>query len=206
MVPMGSDAPLEPHGASNQAGSAGRGWTGRLLVAMPALRASVFERSVILLLDHDADGSLGVVLNQPLEVPVGQVLPAWEGAVAEPVVLFGGGPVATNSALAVGVLAAQVPEPLGWRAMYDRVGLVDLDAPVEVLAGAVVGVRVFAGYAGWSPGQLEGEVEEGAWLVVDGDAADLLDASPADLWARVLRRQPDEAQLLATFPTDPALN
>lgn len=195
---MASNASREPSGRA--------GWTGRLLVATPALRASTFERAVVLLLDHDADGSLGVVLNQPLEVPVGQVLPAWGGSVSAPDVLFGGGPVSTDSALAVGVLAEQVPEPLGWRAMYDRVGLVDLDAPHEVLDGAVVGLRVFAGYAGWSPGQLEGEVEEGSWLVVDAGPQDLLDASPQDLWSRVLRRQPDETRLLATYPADPALN
>lgn len=195
---MAGNASREPCGRA--------GWTGRLLVATPALRASTFERAVVLLLDHDADGSLGVVLNQPLEVPVGQVLPAWAGSVSAPDVLFGGGPVSTDSALAVGLLAEQVPEPLGWRAMYDRVGLVDLDAPHEVLDGAVVGLRVFAGYAGWSPGQLEGEVEEGSWLVVDSGPQDLLDASPQDLWSRVLRRQPDESRLLATYPADPAMN
>lgn len=182
------------------------GWTGRLLVATPALRASVFERSVVLLLDHDADGSLGVVLNHPLEVPVGQVLPTWAGSVSAPDVLFGGGPVSTDAALAVGVLAEQVPEPLGWRSMYDRVGLVDLDAPHEVVDGAVVGLRVFAGYTGWASGQLEAEVEEGSWLVVHADRGDLLDESPQDLWSRVLRRQPDESRLLSTYPADPAMN
>ncbi len=195
--------------ATNTGGSAdpgAPGWTGRLLVATPALRASIFERSVILLLDHDSDGSLGVVLNHPLEVTVEQVLPAWAGSVTAPDVLFGGGPVSTDAALAVGVLADEVPEPLGWRPMYDRVGLVDLDAPHEVVDGAVLGLRVFAGYAGWSPGQLEGEVEEGSWLVVDAGPQDLLDASPQDLWPRVLRRQPDDTRLLATYPPDPALN
>ncbi len=181
-------------------------WTGRLLVATPALRSGPFERRVVLLLDHDADGSLGVVLNHPLEVPVEQVLPAWADSVSAPDVLFGGGPVSTDAALAVGVLAAEVPEPLGWRQMYDRVGLVDLDAPHEVVDDAVVGLRVFAGYAGWSPGQLEDEVAEGAWLVVDAMPDDLLDASPHDLWARVLRRQPDDTRLLATYPVDPTSN
>ncbi len=181
-------------------------WTGQLLVATPALRASTFERSVILLLDHDSDGSLGVVLNQPLEVLVGRVLPDWAGAVSSPGVLFGGGPVATDAALAVGVLTEAGLEPLGWRALYDRIGLVDLDAPAEVLNGAVLGLRVFAGYAGWAPGQLEEEVDEGSWLVVDARLGDLLDPSPQDLWPRVLRRQPDETRLLSTYPPDPALN
>lgn len=182
------------------------GWTGRLLVATPVLRASPFERRVVLLLDHDADGSLGVVLNDPLEVPVHSVLPGWAESVSAPDVLFGGGPVSTDAALAVGVLAAETPEPLGWRQMYERVGLVDLDAPHEVVDDAVIGLRVFAGYAGWSPGQLEDEVDEGCWLVVDALPQDLLDASPHDLWPRVLRRQPDQTRLLATYPADPSAN
>jgi putative transcriptional regulator len=182
------------------------GWTGRLLVATPVLRSSPFERRVVLLLDHDADGSLGVVLNDPLEVPVHSVLPSWAQSVSAPDVLFGGGPVSTDAALAVGVLAAESLEPLGWRSMYERVGLIDLDAPHEVIDSAVIGLRVFAGYAGWSAGQLEDEVEEGCWLVVDALQQDLLDGSPHDLWSRVLRRQPDETRLLATYPADPTAN
>jgi len=191
-------------GSPSESGQAG--WTGRLLVATPVLRSSPFERRVVLLLDHDADGSLGVVLNDPLEVPVHSVLPAWSESVSAPDVLFGGGPVSTDAALAVGVLAAESAEPLGWRQMYERVGLVDLDAPHEVVDGAVIGLRVFAGYAGWSAGQLEDEVEEGCWLVVDALQQDLLDGSPHDLWSRVLRRQPDETRLLATYPADPTAN
>jgi putative transcriptional regulator len=182
-------------------------YAGRLLVASPMLRDPNFARTVVLILDHDHTGTLGVVLNRPLEVEVRDVLPDWTGDVSEPSSLFGGGPVATDSALAIGVLTSTSDEtPLGWRAMYGRVGLVDLDTPVEVLAGALTGLRIFAGYAGWSPGQLDDEIAEGSWLVVDGADDDLTTESPIDLWAQVLRRQPGNVRLLATCPEDPTQN
>ncbi|MGH3423328.1 MAG: YqgE/AlgH family protein [Nocardioidaceae bacterium] len=180
---------------------------GRLLLALPALADGPFRRSVVLVLDHDADGALGVILNQPLDADVDDVLPEWGGVVTDPHALFQGGPVATDSALAVGLLSAGAGDsPIGWRSMFGRVGLVDLDVPVETLEGAIAGLRVFAGYAGWSPGQVEAEIDEGSWLVVDGDEQDLVAANPWDLWRTVLRRQRGDAAMLATFPDDPGMN
>lgn len=180
---------------------------GRLLVALPALSEGPFRRSVVLILDHDTDGALGVILNQPLEAEVGDVLPEWGGVVAAPVALFQGGPVATDSALALGLLAPSTGDsPIGWRSMFGRVGLVDLDVPVETLQHAITGLRVFAGYAGWSPGQVEAEIEEGSWLVLDADEHDLVAANPWELWRTVLRRQGGDAAMLATYPDDPGMN
>jgi putative transcriptional regulator len=167
---------------------------------------------VVLVLDHDSSGTLGVVLNRPTDVPVGDVLPDWRSDVSPPGTLFGGGPVATDSALAVGVLAGPVDGDdavsglVGWRSMFGRVGLVDLDTPVEVVGGALQGLRIFAGYAGWKPGQLEGEIEVGAWLIVDGQDGDLTTLTPVQLWADVLRRQSGDARFLATHPADPSHN
>lgn len=180
---------------------------GRLLLAMPVMTEGPFRRSVVLVLDHDSDGALGVVLNQPLDEDVSDVLPDWSDIVTTPHALFQGGPVATDSALAVGLLSAGTADsPIGWRSMFGRVGLVDLDVPVETLQGAIDGLRVFAGYAGWSPGQLESEVDEGAWLVTAAEDGDLLAANPWDLWRTVLRRQPGDAAMLSTYPEDPAMN
>lgn len=180
---------------------------GRLLVATAALVDPNFSRSVVLLLDHDEDGSLGVVLNRPSPVPVRSVLPAWGDSAGEPAVLFEGGPVSPDAALAV----ACVPdlggtEPLGFRRLFGTVGIVDLDTPVEVLAPAVTDLRVFAGYAGWGAGQLEGEIEEGSWVVVDSTVHDVFSATPGSLWSEVLRRQPGELAWLSTRPADPTQN
>jgi putative transcriptional regulator len=186
--------------------------TGRLLVATPILADPNFARTVVMVLDHDRSGALGVVLNRPTEVPVAEVLPDWRADVSPPDTLFGGGPVATDSALAVGVLAGAADDDeaaeglVGWRSMFGRVGLVDLDTPVEVVGGALQGLRIFAGYAGWSPGQLEAELEEGAWLVVEGHDSDLTTTRPERLWSDVLRRQPDDSRFLVTYPSDPTHN
>jgi len=182
-------------------------YTGKLLVAAPAMADPNFHRCVVLVLDHDSTGTLGVILNRALDLPVADVLPDWTGDVSTPETIFGGGPVAPDSALAVGVLAVQADEaPLGWREMHGRVGLVDLDTPAEVLAGALMGMRVFAGYAGWQSGQLEAEVAEGAWLVLDALVEDVVTGTPELLWTNVLRRQVGDLRLLATCPIDPALN
>ncbi len=182
-------------------------YTGMLMVAAPTLSDPNFSRSVVLVLDHDHTGTLGVILNRALDVPVAAVLPDWAHSVSRPRSLFGGGPVATDSALAVGVLHVQPAEaPPGWRPMYGRVGLVDLDVPVEILSDALVGMRVFAGYTGWSPGQLEAEIEAGGWVVLDAHDDDIVTAAPERLWRQVLRRQLDDARFLATYPVDPDLN
>ena len=180
---------------------------GRLLVAMPMLSEGTFWRSVVLLLDHDEDGALGVILNHPVHAQVDDVLPDWSDLVAEPDALFEGGPVATDSALAVGLLSPNIDDtPLGWRQMFGRVGLVDLDVPVAAVEDALVGLRVFAGYAGWGAGQLEAEIEEGSWIVVDSIDNDLLVANPWNLWREVLRRQDSDLRMLSTYPDDPAMN
>ncbi|WP_375002884.1 YqgE/AlgH family protein [Aeromicrobium sp. CTD01-1L150] len=178
---------------------------GRLLVATPAIEGGPFLRSVVYVLDHDEDGALGVIVNHPLDADVDDVLPAWGSLVNAPVCLFDGGPVAMDSALAVGVLNAPEATPAGWRPMAGRVGLVDLAGPLPD-DGQLVGMRVFAGYAGWSAGQLESEIEEGSWVVVDAEEGDLLSPQPEELWRHVLRRQEDDLRLWATLPADPNVN
>jgi putative transcriptional regulator len=177
---------------------------GRLLVATPAIESGPFLRSVVFMLDHDGDGALGVIVNRPLDSEVDEVLPDWAGFVNAPVCLFDGGPVAMDSALALGVIADTAP-PLGWRQMAGRVGLVDLEGPLPS-TGDFAGLRVFAGYAGWGPGQLEDEVEEGSWLVVDAEDADLISPQPETLWREVLRRQDSDVRFWTTFPDDPSAN
>lgn len=134
--------------------------TGRLLVATPALADPNFDRAVVLLLDHDEEGSLGVVLNRPTPVGVGDILEPWARLAGEPGVVFQGGPVSLDSALGLAVIPGD-EGPLGWRRVHGAIGLVDLEAPPELLAAALGSLRIFAGYAGWGPGQLEDELTEG---------------------------------------------
>ncbi len=181
--------------------------TGRLLVATPALGDPHFARAVVLLLDHDDDGALGVVINRPTTVDVGQVLPTWEPFATSPGVLFQGGPVAMDSALGLAVVPVeQNEEPLGWRRVAQRLGLVDLDTPPEILAAEMADLRIFAGYAGWESGQLEAELSEGAWYVVAAWPGDAFTNDPEELWRTVLRRQGGDLAMVSTYPEDPTLN
>jgi putative transcriptional regulator len=184
---------------------------GRLLVATPLLGDPNFRRTVVLIVEHEeAEGTLGVVLNRPTPIPVGQVLEQWTDLVTDPRVVFKGGPVSPNSALAL-ALVPGTDEPLGWRALdgapaLARLGLLDLDTPPNVLAPALRALRVYAGYAGWSPGQLKQEIDEGAWHVVSAEPGDVFAADADLLWRSVLRRQEGDVAFLATYPDDPGLN
>ena len=138
---------------------------GMLLVASPELIDPNFADTVVLLLDTGPEGALGVVLNRPSPVPVEEILPDWADLATTPEVLFQGGPVGTDGALAVGLLRPDAEPPPGFQALAEggRLGLIDLDAPVEGLAGALADLRIFAGYAGWGAGQLDAELEELSW-------------------------------------------
>lgn len=176
-----------------------------LLVATPALRDPNFADAVVLLIDVADDGVLGVVLNRPTAMPVGQVLLPWADVVAEPEVLFQGGPVETDGALAV-VLRRSDEETIGLRPVVDRLALLDLDTPVDLVAADLDGLRIFAGYSGWGSDQLEAEIAEGSWYVVPGSADDIFRADTAGLWRDVLRRQPGDLAMHSTRPGDPELN
>jgi putative transcriptional regulator len=182
---------------------------GSLLVAAPTLVDPNFARTIVLLLDTSESGALGVVLNRPTLLDVGDVLESWADLVVDPGVLFQGGPVETDSALAVARVAAGLAaddEPVGWRRVLGPTGLVDLDAPVEIVAAALSAVRIFAGYAGWGAGQLEAEIEEGSWFVVPAEPQDPFLDDPERLWSTVLRRQGGGLAMMATMPAEPGLN
>jgi len=179
---------------------------GMLLVASPELLDPNFADTVVLLLDADESGAMGVVINRPSPVPVVAVLSQWSEVVAEPEVLFRGGPVSPEGALAVALLRDRTAVPPGLRPVTDRLALVDLEAEATDIDGAVEGIRIFAGYAGWGAGQLEGEIDGGDWYVVPSLPPDAFQADPSDLWRSVLRRQPGELAWHANRPADPELN
>lgn len=185
--------------------------TGQLLVAVPGvLEDPNFRRSVVLVLEHaDDGGALGIVLNHPLDTPVDDPFPGWQDVVCEPSTLFRGGPVAPSMVIAIGRPRPGAP-PAGWELVIDdgghRLGTVDLRRGAELLAPGIEQLRVFAGYAGWSPGQLEGEIDQGAWVVLEAEPWDPFTDDPAGLWRQVLRRQGGALARVAGFPDDPSTN
>jgi putative transcriptional regulator len=181
---------------------------GTLLLANVDLLEPTFRRSVIYVVEHNDSGTLGVVLNQPSEMAVYNVLPQWADLVAKPKSMFIGGPVKRDAALCLGILRVGAdPEGIaGVRHVAGRIVMVDLDADPEPISTAVEGVRIFAGYAGWTIGQLDGEIERNDWMVLSALPSDVLVQPRVDLWARVLRRQPLPMAMLATHPIDLSRN
>jgi len=170
---------------------------GRLLVASPDLRDPNFRRAVVLVLTHDAEGAVGLVLNRPTDIALGETLPRWCDAAAPPACLYLGGPVQTDAAIGLGFGGS-----VGDEALLGAMGALDLDGAPD----AHRDVRVFIGYAGWGPGQLDSELARDDWLVVDGEVGDVSTATPETLWRDVLRRQRGRASLLAGAPDDASLN
>ena len=173
---------------------------GQLLVASPRLVDPNFVRTVVVMLNHDGQGAMGVVINRPSELPVADYLPEWVDRLASPEVVFYGGPVEQTVAIGLresgdaGVNSTPIP----------GLGMVNFDEDQADLSDGRV--RVFAGYAGWGPGQLEEEIEEESWITVPAFARDVFSSVPEDLWAKVLSRQGGQIALLASMPLDPELN
>lgn len=183
---------------------------GRLLVATPDLEDPNFEGSVVLLLEHDDEGTLGIILNRPSQLPVGEamseppgpVAKPWEALVDQPPVIFVGGPVQPNAVIALARLG-EVVQVDRWQPVVGELGVVSLgDGPLDEI-GAISDLRVFAGCAGWGPTQLAEEIGQGSWFVVDSSPADPFTGDPEDLWHHVLRRQ---GGVFTTVTPNPVLN
>jgi putative transcriptional regulator len=178
---------------------------GRLLVAAPGLYDPNFDRTVVLMLEQSEDGAVGVVLNRPGDIDVSEPLPAWADVASPPAVVFAGGPVVPDGAIALG-RAGEGETPEHWTPLFGKLGLVQLDDAAAGPSGRVEQLRVFAGHSGWTSGQIEAEVAAGGWIVVDFDPGDAFSADPIDLWRHVLARQPGRLAWFANCPPDPRVN
>ena len=188
--------------------AANRVRAGTLLLANTDLLEPTFRRSVIYVVEHNDGGTLGVVLNRPSETAVHTVLPQWSDLAVKPKTMFIGGPVKRDAALCLGTLRIGVePDGLaGLRHIAGRIVMVDLDSDPAEIATVVEGLRVYAGYSGWTIGQLEGEIVRDDWIVLSALPSDVLVQPRTDLWSRVMRRQPLPMSLRATHPIDVSRN
>ena len=179
---------------------------GRLLLAAPPLEDPNFDRTVIYVLEHHDEGAVGVVINRSSDEALDEPLDRWIDLQTAPSSVFEGGPVESTALIA---LAAAKDPDVDDEALTPIVGVItsaDLTADPAIVAASVNEVRVFRGYAGWGPGQLEGEINAGAWLVLDAQTSDVFTKAPDELWREVLRRQPGRLAWLANAPDDLTMN
>ncbi|MEX1038300.1 MAG: YqgE/AlgH family protein [Acidimicrobiia bacterium] len=169
---------------------------GKLLVASPMLLEPVFWRAVILLLEDNDDGAFGLILNRESDEMVEAHLPGWGRLAAGTGKIHFGGPVEPAVGLALAPLRP------GDEPVLPGLRMVDLEAEPD---SNLTSVRVYSGYSGWAPGQLDAELEEGSWHVVDAAPDDPFD-DPREQWFRILRRQPGRLAILASYPDNPELN
>ncbi len=175
---------------------------GKLLIASPALVDPNFARTVVLITEHNSEGAMGIVLNRPAEALVAELLPEL-AEIAVDDTLFVGGPVQPEAI----VLLAEFsnPDAAAWIVVAD-VGLAAADRDLSDLAAVVRRGRLYAGYSGWGPGQLEAELELDSWIVEPPLPAELFPDDPATLWSGVLDRKGGQYALIARMPEDPSMN
>lgn len=176
---------------------------GKLLIASPSLTEETFSRTVILVTEHTEGGAMGVVLNRPLPARVSETLPELTEIAGAETPVYAGGPVQTEALI---VLAEFRDREAAAGIVVADVGLVSAEVGTEDLLEAVRRARVFAGYAGWGPGQLESELEQEAWIVEAPVPAELFADDPESLWSAVLERKGGSFALVARMPLDPTLN
>jgi putative transcriptional regulator len=176
---------------------------GTLLVAGPGLVDPNFRRTVVLVGEHSDDGAMGVVLNRPSPATVDEAVPALAGIVGEEDVVHVGGPVQPEAVVVLGEFAE--PERAGVL-VFGTVGFLPGEVDDADDLGPLSRARVFAGYAGWGPGQLEDELAQAAWIVEEALVDDVFTDEPDDLWSAVLRRKGGQFAVIAAMPPDPALN
>jgi putative transcriptional regulator len=176
--------------------------TGHLLLSNATLFDPNFRRTVVLIGHHDEEGAVGVVLNRPLGVPVDDAVPPLAELVSPGEELFEGGPVQTDAA----VVIAEFSDPTqAGLVAFGTVGFLPEEADIGA-RDAIVRARVFAGYSGWGPGQLEEELGEDAWLLTPATQGDVFTDQPDRLWEHVVARLGPAYAMLRTMPADPELN
>lgn len=176
---------------------------GLLLVASPALQDPNFARTVVLIAEHTEEGAMGVVLNRPMDLAVGDASPALTGLATDDDVVFAGGPVQPNGVM---VLAEFAPPAAPAVTIAGDLGFVGAEDDLDTLADSVTRARVFAGHAGWAPGQLDAELEDEGWIVADLNPTDPFTPAPDALWSTVLERLGGSFALVARMPDDPSVN
>jgi putative transcriptional regulator len=176
---------------------------GQLLVAGPALLDPNFWRTVVLVIEHNEEGALGLVLNRPSETSVGEAVPELETLLDPNGLLFIGGPVQPSAVIVLAEFEDATDAAL---VAFDDIGVLGTGPSAEELTAGVRTGRAFLGHAGWGPGQLDGELERGDWILEPARRQDAFSEDPGGLWSEVLTRKGGSYALVARMPADPSMN
>jgi putative transcriptional regulator len=176
---------------------------GQLLIAGPTLQDPNFWRTVVLVVEHNEDGALGLVLNRPSETTVAEVVPQLSELVDPEEDVLVGGPMQPGAVI---VLADFMDPEDAAVIAFEDVGVMGATSEPADLVGGVRSARAFAGHAGWGPGQLDGELERGDWILEPAQRVDAFTADPSELWSDVLSRKGGSYALVARMPPDPSTN
>lgn len=175
---------------------------GHLLISGGGLFDPNFRHTVVLVGEHNSEGALGVVVNRPLDVTVEEAVPVLGPLVRPGEHLYQGGPVQPSQPVLLAELA--YPE-LADVLVFGSIGFLIGEIPADIGPG-IRRARVFAGYSGWGPGQLEAEMEQRAWITEKALEDDVFTDDPEALWSRILERKGPGYRRLSRMPFDPTVN
>jgi putative transcriptional regulator len=177
---------------------------GSILIAKPFLGDPNFERTVVLICEYQEHGTFGLVLNQTTNLHLSDVL---DDIYAGDIPLFIGGPVEQNTLHFVHRAGAIIPESV--QLQEDLYWGGDFEVVKSLLNTGQLpaqDIRFFLGYSGWSPGQLDAEIEQDTWIVTECATPLLFDTPPGELWRTILRNMGGEYRIIANYPIDPRIN
>jgi putative transcriptional regulator len=166
--------------------------SGKLLVATAEVQGELFANTVVLLLHYDETGAFGLVVNRPTDVQPVEVLGDDEAIAGYQGTLFWGGPVHMDSLRALQLTDSPHGEA---EKIIDSVYLVSYEEALEESPSDMSRLRLFIGYAGWAPGQLDSEMARGSWRVLPASSELVFDAEPRTLWSRLIPAHEQRAAL-----------
>ncbi len=176
---------------------------GRILISEPLLSDSYFKRSVVLLTEHSENGSVGFVLNKPIDLSINEVIKDFPKFDTQ---LYVGGPVGKDTVHYIHTLGEMIPhsvhvkDDIYWGGDFDRVKELIEEGLIESSQ-----IRFFLGYSGWSPRQLEGEIENNAWLISEVKGSWIM-SPDENMWKEVLNSLGNRYKIWTNCPENPALN
>ncbi|MBN1599611.1 MAG: YqgE/AlgH family protein [Bacteroidales bacterium] len=177
---------------------------GKVLVSEPFLLDNYFKRSIVLITEHNEEGTIGFVLNKPVDININDVIEDFPKIDAEVAL---GGPVSTNTLHYIHTLGDIIPNSvpvlknIWWGGEFAIVERLISSGNLDRAQ-----IRFFLGYSGWSPNQLENELSENAWVVSDITPEEIMTPMNKHFWIKTLRRMGKKYEMWSNFPENPEMN